>query len=214
MKFNALVVGGGQWQVPIIRFLQTKKYTVFVADPYITSMGVMIADEHIQADVRDFEKIKNLTAGIRIDLVITDQSDIAVETVQKLATHFGLRRNNPNAVKKFTNKFISRQYATEQKIPVPAFCNAFTADEVKSAVTVIGLPVILKPVDSQSSRGIFKIDESNIDQLDQLIPLIFILILKVALTSFHSLKGLTHFPFLFIILVVSQPNQFQVVGYE
>lgn len=136
-------------------------------------MGVMIADEHIQADVRDFEKIKNLTAGIRIDLVITDQSDIAVETVQKLATHFGLRRNNPNAVKKFTNKFISRQYATEQKIPVPAFCNAFTADEVKSAVTVIGLPVILKPVDSQSSRGIFKIDESNIDQLDQLIPLIF-----------------------------------------
>lgn len=167
-KQNALVIAGGQWQVPIIQFLKNKNCRVFVADPLPSAPGVLIADAHIRADVRDFKKIKKLISNKKIDIITTDQSDIAVPAVAELAWHFKLPGNDPKAVEKFTNKFISRQYALSQKIPVPQFHSITSINQVEKIISTIGLPVILKPADSQSSRGIFKIDNTNVDQVLQL----------------------------------------------
>ena len=170
-KKNALVVAGGPWQVPIIRFLQKKKYFVFVVDPYASSPGVVMADGHIRADVRDVESIKRLIAGIQLEIVTGDQSDIVVETVAILAQHLGLAGNRLEAVKRFSNKLRSRQYAQEQKIPVPEFIKASNSLEVNAAIAALGLPVIFKPVDSQSSRGIFKVDNTNVEKIAELTSL-------------------------------------------
>ncbi len=172
-KKNALVVAGGPWQVPIIRFLQKKNYCVFVADPYSASPGVLVADGHIRADVRDVQSIMKLMVGRKFELVTGDQSDIAVETVAILASHLNLRGNKVDAVKKFTNKFLSRQFAREQKIPVPEFYQTFNTEEVRKAIAENGLPVIIKPVDSQSSRGVLKVDQGNVGKLEELVSLTF-----------------------------------------
>ena len=105
---NALVVAGGQWQLPLILFLKRKGYFVFVVDPYDNSLGVLTANQHIKADVRDvdliFEQIKNVV----FDIVTTDQSDISVETVAELSKKLGVRANLLDTVRKFSNKYISR----------------------------------------------------------------------------------------------------------
>jgi biotin carboxylase len=170
---RAMVIAGGQWQVPIIKFLQGKGYKVSVVDPYNTSPGVLIADEHIKLDVRDVTGVIDFAKDTQYSLVTTDQSDISVETVSKLATHFGVNGNGIDVVKRFTNKYLSRQFASEVGVPVPAFCKVNNIAEVKECIAKIGLPVILKPVDSQSSRGIFMINEQNVDQLEELVPLTF-----------------------------------------
>ena len=170
-KKNALIVAGGRWQVPVIEFLKKENHFVFVIDPFLDSPGVALADRHIKADVRDVEGIKKLISGIKFDIVTSDQSDIAVETVAILAQHLGVKGNDRGAVKKFTNKFISRQYARELGIPVPEFIGVSDWPEVKTAIAALGLPVILKPVDSQSSRGVFKLDDGNVDRVEELTSL-------------------------------------------
>ena len=170
---KALVIAGGQWQIPIIKFLQQRGYLVSVVDPYDTSAGVLIADEHIKEDVKNVEHIIYLIKDSRFNIITTDQSDISVETVSKLATHFLVAGNELEVVRKFTNKFYSRTFASEIGVPVPQFRIATSLDEVKFHISDMGLPVILKPVDSQSSRGIFLIDENNIDKVEELVPLTF-----------------------------------------
>ena len=54
---RALVIAGGQWQVPLITELQQSNYLVTVVDPFDDSKGVQIADNHIKSDVRNKEYI-------------------------------------------------------------------------------------------------------------------------------------------------------------
>lgn len=169
----ALVVAGGQWQVPLIKFLQQRGYSVTVADPYDSSPGVLIADKHVKCDVRDFDGIVAAITGMSFDIVTTDQSDIAVETVAELARHLGVRGMDPAVIRKFTNKFESRKFAGSIGVPVPEYGIAHNLAEVEQQVERIGLPVILKPVDSQSSRGIFMVDAHNRDMLTGLVPQTF-----------------------------------------
>lgn len=165
---RALVIAGGAWQVPIIKYLQDDGYYVTVVDPYPTSPGVLIADAHIKADVRDIPAIIELVANTQFDIVTTDQSDISVHTTAVLAKHLNIRGNSLKPVELFVNKYSSRLYAKEQAIPVPGFEKAHNIAELRKVIEKIGLPVILKPVDAQSSRGILKIDDSNLRELDTL----------------------------------------------
>ncbi|MBX2905393.1 MAG: ATP-grasp domain-containing protein [Taibaiella sp.] len=170
---HALVVAGGQWQVPLINFLQKRGYKVTVADPFDSSPGVMVADAHVKADVRDYAGILSAVAGQKFDLITTDQSDIAVETVAALAQHFGVKAMDPDVIRKFTNKYESRQFAGKIGMPVPAYGIAHSLAEVQQQIERLGLPVILKPVDAQSSRGIFMINEQNHSALAEMVAQTF-----------------------------------------
>lgn len=152
---KVLVIAGGLWQVPLIKYLKSKSYIVYVADPYDTSPGVLIADHHVKADVRNAGLILELIANIKFDFITSDQTDIAVETVVYLSGKMGLKCNKPEAVKKFTNKYFSRNYAREIGVPTPAYHIANSLDEARELINSSAYDVIIKPVDSQSSRGIF-----------------------------------------------------------
>ena len=163
MGKNALVVAGGQWQVPLINFLKSNKYKVTVIDPYPTSKGVLIADRHIQEDVRAKDAILT-KIDMTYDLVCTDQSDISVDTVAFIAEKLNLRGNRVDVVKRFSNKYISRVYAKDIGVPVPTFAKVTSVNDIKDFVMEVGLPLMLKPCDSQSSKGIHKIDKNTTEK--------------------------------------------------
>lgn len=158
MNKNALVVAGGQWQVPLISFLKEHQYSVTVVDPYLTSKGVQVADEQIQVDVREKEQILSKISK-EYDLVCTDQSDISVESVAYLANELHLKGNKEDVVSKFSNKYLSRKYAQSVGVPVPAFTEVSSVEEINQFIDDVGFPLILKPCDAQSSKGIHKIEE-------------------------------------------------------
>ena len=160
--------------MPIIQYLKDNGYFVYVVDPYYTSPGVAICDYHILADARDTNAIIKQLEGLNIDVITSDQSDIAIDTVAEVADALGLKGNPPEVVQQFTNKLLSRNYALSIGVPVPAFKEVFGSEDVKQFIEANGLPVILKPVDSQSSRGIFKIDESNLSGLDAYVKEAFL----------------------------------------
>lgn len=149
---KALVLPGGQWQVPLIKYLKEKDYHVTVIDPYINSPGVALADSHLVFDVLniDFDAIED-----KFDLVLTDQSDIAVMPSQEIARKLKLKSNPHDAIELFTNKYASRHFARSLGIPVPEFSIIQNVDQARLFYNKLkNDKFIIKPVDSQSSRGI------------------------------------------------------------
>lgn len=172
-KKNALVIAGGQWQVPLIVFLKNRGYFVAVVDPYETSPGIKIADCPMILDVRDVHGIIKATENRTFDIVTTDQSDISVETVAILSKFFNTEGNQLEVVCKYSDKYISRLYASQINIPIPKFLKIDSISEVKEKALLLGLPVMLKPVDSQSSRGIFLVNENNLKSIEELAAVTF-----------------------------------------
>lgn len=164
MKY-ALVVAGGQWQVPLITELKNHGYNVTVVDPYDDSLGVLMADRHIKYDVRDKENILSQISD-RYDIVATDQSDVSVETVAFLANKLNLKGNNLEVVRRYSNKYLSRQYAQSIGVPVPYFCEVDTIEEIQQFICKQSGIYIIKPSDAQSSKGIHIISpESSVDDI-------------------------------------------------
>lgn len=166
---NTLIVAGGLWQVPLIKYLKSKGHKVYVVDPYLHSPGVQLADIHIQSDVRDFELIKSLTKNEKFEFIATDQSDISVNTVAQLNSYFKLPGNNSNVTEKFVNKYNMRLLAESFEIPIPKYCKINNTDDVLNFIKNVGLPIILKPADSQSSRGVVKIENANANEIGHFV---------------------------------------------
>lgn len=163
---SVLVVAGGLWQVPLIRYLKAKHHRVHVVDPYLHSPGVHLADCHIACDVRDYEEIERRTVGERYDFITTDQSDISVNTVARLNQARHLPGNPPEVTENFVNKYKMRLLAESLRLPVPKFARIDSASQLREFIAHAGLPVMLKPADSQSSRGVVKIEAGNLEELE------------------------------------------------
>ena len=156
-----LVVAGGVWQVPLIKKAKELGCYVINSNLYENSAGFEFSDASAVADVRDKEKNLQIAKQYNIQGVVTDQSDIAVPTVAYIADNLKLPSIGYESAKLFTNKFQMRQFCMNNGFPCPEFklCNCIeqSIDALKKA----GGKVIIKPVDSQSSRGIHIVNNEN-----------------------------------------------------
>lgn len=168
-KTKVLVVGGGLWQTPLIKYLKDKGHLVYVVDPYLHSPGVKFADKHIVCDVRDAEEIYKQLKGEEFKFVCSDQSDISVNTVSILNNLFGLSGNRIEVTDNFVNKFKMRELASSLNIPCPNYKKIFNVSDLKDFIKECRLPIILKPADSQSSRGVIKIDSENLTEISSFV---------------------------------------------
>lgn len=165
---KVLVIAGGQWQVPLINFLKQRNYEVYVVDPYETSPGVALADFQIKCDVRDANEIMRQIKGINFEFITTDQSDISVESVAIVSNQLQLPGNSVDVVRLFSNKFLSRKFACSIGVPTPAFREVRNVAEIEAFCKGHDQYFILKPVDSQSSRGIHKLSGKELSNIQDL----------------------------------------------
>ena len=58
-----------------------------------------------------------------------------------------------------THKIAMRRTLAEEGIPQPPFAAVRSLAEGRAAIEAVGLPAVLKPVDSGGQRGVFRIDD-------------------------------------------------------
>ena len=92
---------------------------------------------------------------------MTDQSDIAVPTVAYVAEQMGCPGIGHEMAELFTNKFKMREYCRENKFKYPEYRLCTNVEEAIEFYRELGKKVIIKPLDSQSSRGIFTIESEQ-----------------------------------------------------
>lgn len=157
MKQKLLVIGAGIGQIPLIRKAKTRGlYVICVTIPG-NWPAAALADETWYLDIYDRETIVERAKREGITAVISDQNDLMVPTVAYVAEKLGLPGNCFEQVWTFCNKNRFRAFCETCGVPVPKH-TAIDAPDFDFASFDAPLPWIVKPADSQSSKGVQKID--------------------------------------------------------
>lgn len=157
---NILIIGAGINQVPIIQTAKRLGYRVITVSPHGDYPGLDIADEVYHEDVLNKEAILEFAKTKQIGGVISDQSDMIAPTVAYLAEQLNLPGFGYENALKFTNKTLMRKTCAEVGLPTIPNCQAKSLNEALLHAEKIGYPVVIKPEDSYSSKGVVRIDSS------------------------------------------------------
>lgn len=163
MKKTLMILGASECQVPIITQAQEMGFEVVVISMPGKYPGFGIADRFYEVDVRDRQKILRIAQAEKISGILTDQTDIPVTTVAYVAEQLGLPGIGYDCALRFTNKYLMRQCCEQVGVPGPKHRQASSVEEACALVPDLQFPLVLKPVDSQGSRGIVKVH--NVEEL-------------------------------------------------
>lgn len=152
-----LILGAGHIQENAIRRAKALGYTVIVSDYYSDPPGKAWADYHEPVSTFDIEK--NIAVGLKyqIDGVMTLGTDQPVYTAACVAERLKLPSLlTVTTAKAVTNKKVMKQTFKAIGIPTANFriiAENFSEQELAG----LRFPVVVKPLDSQGQRGVYKL---------------------------------------------------------
>jgi len=163
MTDTVLVLGGGRWQLGIIEAVRRLGLRAVVADIAPDAPGRAIADEFVQIDTNDRAGLLEVARRVGARLVVAEQTDRLVPVAGFINDALGLPGVTPAVAERFTNKLVMRRSLEGTGTPMPRYRSVSTAVEAREAARAIGFPVILKPLQAQSSIGVTLVhDEAGV----------------------------------------------------
>lgn len=177
-KKSILIFGGGINQLTLIEACNSLGYRSIVIDPSINALGKKIANVYRAAESKDYDLTRKIALEYSVDGIATSQMENPLEIMAKLAEELNLEFLKPDIVKKSTDKWLMKNSFLENGVPC---ANGYIINTKEEFFKVLGdhlsYPVIIKPINSHSSRGVFRLDsdEEFISNIDD--------------TKFYSLNG-------------------------
>ena len=159
-----MVIAGGDWQIELIKKAKAMGHYVICSNLYEVSPAFPYADACEVCNVLDKEGNLRIAQKYQPDAVISDQSDIAVPTVAYVSEKMGLRGIGTEKARLFTDKGIMREFASKNGINIPKYKVCKNAEDALDMLEEFGR-IIIKPLDSQSSRGVFTI--TSVEELKE-----------------------------------------------
>ena len=155
MTPRVIVLGGAEGQLACIAACRRLDAEIVLVDPRADVPGIPLSDQVIALDVMQTAAIVDALAGTRIDAVLTDQSDYAARAAAALASALALPGQDPDVVESCSNKLVMRQRLTGS-VPdlVPWFRHERDQAAARAFVIAQSAPVVVKPLQSQGSRGV------------------------------------------------------------
>lgn len=154
---RVMIIAGGPWQLPLAQTAKRLGHYVVCTNLHADSPAFAFSDASEVGDVLDRERQLEFARKHRVDAVITDQSDVAVPTVAFVCEQLGLPGIGTAAAELFTNKYRMRGFVKEFGDPTPEFSLCTDVGQACAFAAGAGYPLVLKPVASQASRGVFKV---------------------------------------------------------
>ena len=158
-----LMVGAGSCQINAIKKIKEMGHKVIAADYNSWTEGKEIADVSVVADAFDEEAIYLCAKEHHVDGILTVGTDQPVFIVNRVSERLNLPHFlNTQTALWVTNKKEMKHRFNQFKIPTAPFAvvgHSFGS----SALMHLKPPYVIKPIDSQGQRGIFKVD--SIDEI-------------------------------------------------
>ncbi len=159
---KALVLAGGFPQIALIKELKKREITVILADYYENPVAKPYADKFYRASTLDIEAITQIAVNERVDFLITACTDQALLTVARVSEELGLPCYiDYKTALNVTNKSYMKDVFEKNNIPSAKHVVMAELDESK--IQGMKYPLIVKPVDCNSSKGVKKV--TNISEL-------------------------------------------------
>ena len=153
-----LVLAGGADQIALINELKARGHETILVDYFENPPARPYADKHIVASTLDVERVKEIAIDQKVDLITTACTDQALLTVANVSEQLGLPcylsyQTGLNV----TNKSYMKNVLLANNIPTAKFVILDKVD--LDAVKDFSLPLVVKPVDCNSSKGVKRIDD-------------------------------------------------------
>lgn len=159
---KALVLAGGFPQIALIKELKSRGIETILADYNKEPVAKPYADKFHQASTLDIDAIADIAKKEKVDFLITACTDQALLTVAKVSEMLGLPCYiDYQTALNVTNKQYMKKVFVENNISTAkhVIMAEFDPEQIKG----MEYPLIVKPVDCNSSKGVKKVE--NIEEL-------------------------------------------------
>lgn len=156
-----LFVGAGRHQRRAIAQAHDRGLRVVAVDRNPEAPGLQVADVAEVVDFADVDAVEHVARSHGVDGALTVSADRAVPVVATVTERLGLPSIGTDVAHRLTHKLAMRRTLADEGIPQPAFAAVRNLAEGRVAIDAVGLPAVLKPVDSGGQRGVFRIETSG-----------------------------------------------------
>lgn len=165
---RVMLIAGGRWQVDLAKKIKEMGHWVLCTNLYENSPAFRYSDACEIVDIKDKEKNLEIAKKWCIDAVLSDQSDLAIPTVAYIAEKMKLPGIGTEIADICTDKSVMRRFCKKNNVMIPDFTTCISVVKAKQMLQKYGR-IVIKPIDSQSARGVFIID--NVEDLERVFPI-------------------------------------------
>ena len=156
---KALVLAGGLPQIALINNLKKRGITVVLADMNENVAAKKYADKFYAISVLDVDAVREVASKEKVDFVITVCADQVLQVMAEVSEDLNLPCYiDFDTAKNVSKKSYMKKIFLENGVPTSRYVIMDNFDEEKAKE--LKYPLIVKPVDSYSSRGVCKIISS------------------------------------------------------
>ena len=171
-KKKVMIFGAGINQVSLIQACNELGCESVVIDPSINPPGKKIASHYFIVSSDDYNLTKEIAIKMNVSGIVTSQMENPLNIMAKLAKELGYIFNLPETIERSTNKFLMKQAFLKHNISCAKgmlFNNKEELTELQ--LSSFAYPLIIKPVDSHSSRGVYRVNNFSelLEHIDETI---------------------------------------------
>lgn len=153
-----LILGGGSGQLSLIKKAKKMGYQLVVSDYYSDAPGKKIADFASESSTFDIKANIKTAKDYKVDGILTSGTDQPVYTAAVVSKELNLNQYiSVETAKAVTNKKVMKNKFSAADIPTVKYKilgKNFSEQELKD----FNKPFVVKPLDSQGQRGVFKLN--------------------------------------------------------
>ena len=160
-----LVLAGGSDQIALISELKNRGHHVILLDYLSNPPAKECVEKHIQESTLDTDKVKEWALTEKVDMIVTACTDQALLTVAKVSEELCLPCYiSYKTAQAVTNKLYMKNMMMASGIPTSNY-HILNSTKDMDKVRDLSLPVVVKPVDCNSSKWVIKV--TDISELEK-----------------------------------------------
>ncbi|RAK04198.1 phosphoribosylaminoimidazole carboxylase (NCAIR synthetase) [Halanaerobium saccharolyticum] len=153
-----LILGGGSGQLSLIKKAKELGHQVVVSDYYPDAPGKKIADFSSDSSTFDLEANLKTAEKYEVDGILTAGTDQPVYTAAQVAEKLNLNQYlSVGTAEAVTNKRVMKSKFSTAGIPTVKY-KILAPDFLEQDLKDFKRPLVVKPLDSQGQRGVFKLN--------------------------------------------------------
>lgn len=164
-----VVLPGTKWSEGLCKELKHRGEEILLVSPEEHPYCEKYADVFYRSDIFLIDNIVSFCKGHNITAVMSDECDIAMPVVAELGLRLGVNTLDVDSAALFTDKYLMRDFSKKHGILYPEYRFCKNVEEAIEFRRELGKDIIIKPLDSNASHGVFTISSEKdlIDHFDE-----------------------------------------------
>jgi len=152
---SVMIFGAGINQLELIREAKALGLVTVVIDPQDEPPGKAEADHFFRIDGNDYDSTKAVALENNVSGIVTVQMEKPLRLMAHLARELCFVFNSPEVTERCIDKWLMKEALTANHVPCARGVLLKPGEQIRLPDT-IGYPVIIKPRDAFSSRGVYR----------------------------------------------------------